>query len=85
MVMELVVMVQYREQCSLVHKNKLGGKNMNKYIKVAITENGMWYEEKTEFLVPKIIGLVSTTIKGILRYRKLLPLGHRLRHLQEEL
>lgn len=40
-----------------------------------------WVEE---MLIPKVIGSIKTTIRGILRYRKLLPIGHRMRQIQEE-
>jgi len=58
---------------------------MNQYIKISITESGNWYEGTTEFLVPKVIGLINNIVKSILRYRKLLPLGNRLRNPQEEI
>jgi hypothetical protein len=61
-------------------------------IPVKMDLNGDGIEERIkewdwtdEILIPKVIGLIKTTITGILRYRRLLPIGHRLRQIQEEL
>lgn len=61
-------------------------------IPVCMDLNGDGIEERIkewdwtdEMLIPVIIGFIKTTINGILRYRKLLPIGHRMRQIQEEL
>lgn len=45
----------------------------------SVIQTGSWYEEVSEMLIPKVIGIISKFLHTTHSVLKVLPVGHRYR------